>query len=93
MHIINKNHVQNKPFEALNPEGEGKQKKMGRTESVFKTCSIYWNHPFSAYAKFSEKVTFLTTLNLNVVFREILRTYYMDGTYIRHTKPGLEKLY
>ena len=52
LHIIDKSDVQDKPFEALKPEGEGKQKKMGRTESLFKICSIYWNHPFSAYAKF-----------------------------------------
>ena len=40
----------------------------------------HWGHPLSTYAKFSEKLTFLTPWYAHVqVFRKILRTYWMDG--------------
>ena len=36
------------------------------------------DHPLSTYAKFSEKLTFLTLLYAQLVFRKILRTYLMN---------------
>ena len=55
-------------------------------------CSFEgWGHPLSTYAKFSEKLTFLTPWNAHVrvrirglemlVFRKNLRTYLMDSPY------------
>ena len=50
---------------------------------------LHRGHPLSAYTKFSEKLIFRTPLYVHVrvgirglemlVFREILRTYLMDG--------------
>ena len=52
------------------------------------TLNLYRNHPLNTYAKFSEKLTFLTPWYAHVrarirgsemlVFRKILRTYLMD---------------
>ena len=52
----------------------------------FRLGTTLWIHPLRTYAKFSEKLTFLTPcvrirrLEM-LVFRKILRTYLMDEPY------------
>ena len=66
--------------------------------------NITWNHPFSKYAKFSEKLIFLVPWYActyqgirNVCFREILRTHKMYDAYRNFqnrfkTLQGAEKI-
>ena len=59
-----------------------------------------WGHPLSMYAKFSEKLTFLTPWYAHVrvrirglkmlVLRKILRTYLMDGPFVAHSIQSFE---
>ena len=62
---------------------------------MFHVTSI-WRHPLSRYAKFSEKLLFLTPWCAHVrvringlemlVFRKIFRTYLMDGPLLGSLK-------